>query len=248
MPTPFSHLQITQRLLDDEAVPQSIRAFARDYRPDFLLGGIIADQRPEGGKRADTHFYEYTKPMPDNPWREMFRQHPSLKTPKSDAHKAFLMGYVAHLAADEYWSRYMLKPHFAESDWGEDIRHRFYLLHLLLITMDERDEKLLPAGIGAVMQACEPHSWLPFMSDSKIQDWRDFLAHQIDDHDSRTLEIFGGRIKTPAQKVRALLDDDEYMQRELWDNVSRDTLAELEVALYAFSREQLLVYLDEFFS
>lgn len=245
MPTPFSHLQITLRLMNDPLVPEDVRQFINQHRSDFLLGGVVADQRPDGGKRADTHFYEYTKAMPDNPWREMFRQYPSLEAPTSEAHKAFLTAYVAHLSADEYWTRNMLKPHFAELDWAEDIRARFYQLHLLLITMDERDEQLLPKGIGAVMKDCLPDSWLPFLSDELIGDWRDFIAEQIDENDSQTLVIFGGRIKTKPEKVRELLDDEGYMQSKLWDNVSRKTLADVEDKLYQFAREQMLVYLGK---
>lgn len=247
MPTPFSHLYITQRLLSDDAVPAEVRAFADACRPDFLLGGIIADQRPKGGKRADTHFYEYARPMPDNPWREMFRQNPSLKQPISDAHKAFLMGYVAHLAADEYWTRHMLGPHFVERDWGGSMSHRFYLLHLLLITMDERDQALLYDGIGATMRSCEPAAWLPFMHDQKIIEWRDFLARQIDEDDSKTLEIFGRRIDTAPDQVRAFLDNTAYMQNELWNHVTPEILADVETQLYAFSRQQMLIYWDTFF-
>ena len=247
MPTPFTHLKITLRLIGDPQVPQTVRDFATAHRADFLLGGIVADQRPEGGKRADTHFYEYTQPMPDNPWREMFRQNPSLKNPKSEAHKAFLSSYVAHLAADEYWARYMLKPHFANGTWGSDIRERFYLLHLLLITMDERDENLLPDSVGQEMLGCQPHQWLPFLSDSKICEWRDFLAQQINEDDSQTLVIFGGRINTSPEKVRALLDDHDYMQQKLWNNIPRQLLAQTERELYFFARQQMLTYLDEFF-
>lgn len=247
MPTPFTHLEITLRLMSDPLVPESVRKFIERNHADFLLGGVIADQRPEGGKRVDTHFYEYTEPMPDNPWREMFRQHPSLKEPESEAHKAFLTAYVAHLSADEYWSRYMLRPHFANSDWGGDIRGRFYLLHMLLITMDERDQTSLPEGIGAVMKNSQPQNWLPFLTDALICDWRDFIAQQIDEDDSQTLVIFGGRIRTSPEKVRELLDDEDYMQSQLWANVSREILAEIESKLYAFAREQMLVYLREFF-
>ena len=113
--------------------------------------------------------------------------------------------------------------------------------------MDERDQKLLPEGIGAVMKGSIPHEWLPFLPDHLICDWRDFIAQQIDEDDSQTLVIFGGRINTAPEKVRELLDDDDYMQSELWDNVTRETLAEIEDGLYQFAREQMLVYLDEFF-
>jgi len=180
MPTPFTHLYIASRLLHDERVSAAAQAILAAHQPCFLLGGIVADQRLEGMERADTHFYHYTRPMPDNPWREMFRQHPTLMQPKSEAHHAFLMGYVAHLAADEYWSRHMLGPHFANGEWGEDRFDRFFVLHLLLIWMDERDEDRLPQETADLLRQCFPNDWLPFLPDDGICDWRDFLADQLE--------------------------------------------------------------------
>lgn len=245
MPTPFTHLRITQDLMTDPLVPQAIRNFMAEYRPATLLGGVIADQRPAGGKRADTHFYEYTQPMPDNPWREMFRQHPSLCQAKSEAHQAFLLSYVAHLAADEYWSRHMLKPHFADSDWGEGIRHRFFLLHLLLITMDERDELSMTQQIATEMQESVPDAWLPFLTDTEICEWRDFIAQQIAEKDSQTLVVFGKRVSKSPQELRTLLDDPDYMQSQIWDNIAHQILEDVESNLYTFAREQLIVYWNE---
>lgn len=218
------------------------------YAPDFLLGGIIADQKakPSDGREL-THFYHYVRPMPDNPWREMLRQHPSLAQPKSAAHRAFLMGYVAHLAADEFWSRYVLKPHFAESNWGQDRKERFFVLHLLLIYMDERDEARLPRDLPDLMRHCGPQAWLPFLPDHKICEWRDYLARQLEGH-SETLAIFGGRINTEPAALRALLDDADAMQSRLWDHVPLVTITQLETQMYAFAREQVEIYMQEYLS
>lgn len=245
MPTPFSHLKISERLLTDALVPQELRTFLGAYRADFLLGGIIADARPESGKRGDTHFYEYNKPMPDNPWREMFRQYPSLLKPQSEAHKAFLMAYVAHLASDEYWSRYMLHPHFALGEWGEGLRERFFMLHFLLIAMDERDEALLSADVATCIRASEPLAWLPFLKDETIRDWRDYIAMQLES-ESETLQVFGARIETSPEDIRALLGNTETMQKKLWQHITPSLLAEIEAALYDFSREQMLIYWESF--
>ncbi|MCA9913351.1 MAG: zinc dependent phospholipase C family protein [Anaerolineae bacterium] len=245
MPTPFTHLQIASQLLQDPRVSPEAHALIAAHQPCFLLGGIVADQRLAGMDRQDTHFYHYTRPMPDNPWREMFRQYPRLSHPKSDAHHAFLMGYVAHLAADEYWSRYMLGPHFASGHWGEDARDRFFVLHLLLIWMDERDEARLPETTASLLRQCMPHDWLPFLPDHGICDWRDFLADQLDG-DSETLAIFGGRIRTEPRVLRAMLDDSALMQERLWDNITPQLLTDMESKLYDFSREQMDTYLREF--
>lgn len=248
MPTPFTHLQITHRLLEDPEIPESTHALINLYAADFYLGGVVADARPKGKSRADTHFYHYTQPMPDNPWREMFRHHPDLKKPKSDAHKVFLMAYVAHLASDEYWSRHLLKPLIAEADWGKDIYDRFKTLHLLLIHMDERDEKQMSQLIPLSLRKSSPQSWLPFMPDDVICDWRNFVADQLLTGISQTLHIFGSRIQIEPEQLRKMLDDTKLMQTRLWDNISPSLLAHIEQQMYLFSRKQMLIYLDELFS
>lgn len=246
MPTPFTHLHITRRLAQDTQIDASVRQQLRAYEADFLLGGVIADAKPSAdAPRSATHFYEYTAPMPDNPWREMFRQHPDLVPPQSDAHAVFLAGYVAHLAADEYWSRYMLKPHFANGDWGADIKDRFYVLHLLLIHMDERDEADLSPTAADTMRRSQPQDWLPFMDDAVICEWRDFIAEQLQG-ESQTIAIFSKRIRAHAEQVRQQLHDTTYMQTRLWANITPQMLAELERDLYQFSRQQLLTYGREF--
>jgi hypothetical protein len=242
MPTPFSHLLIAYRLLNEAALSDNTRRLITAYQADFLLGGVVADARPENGKRADTHFYHYTEPMPDNPWREMFRQHPALQQPLSASHHAFLAGYVAHLAADEYWSRNMLKPHFGEGNWGEDIKERFFALHLLLIYMDERDETALDTTMPALLRQSQAEHWLPFLTDKEIYAWRDFIAGQLET-ESETLHVFGSRIKTPAEDLRRIIDNANQMQVQLWDNITPALLARIEAEMYTFAYEQMEIYL-----
>lgn len=242
MPTPFSHLHISHRLVNDMALSQKTRRLITAHPSDFLLGGVIADARPEGGKRPDTHFYHYTEPMPDNPWREMFRHHPALKQSLSTRHHAFLAGYVAHLAVDEYWSRYMLKPHFADSAWGEDVKDRFFSLHLLLIHMDERDETALENTIPSLLRQSQPHHWLPFLTDTEICGWRDFIAGQLETK-SETLPVLGKRIQTLPEDLRRILDNTSTMQSRVWDNIAPSLLAHMENEMYTFAQEQLEIYL-----
>lgn len=244
MPTPFTHLRIASQLLTDEAIPQVTRDLLVACRPAFLLGATVADARVPDKDRETTHFYRYDKPMVAHPWRVMVQQYPSLMQPIDNIQRVFIASYVAHLAADEYWSRYMLKPHFAGGTWGKDMRWRFFVLHLLLIIMDERDEKLLPADQPASMRQCHPQGWLPFLPDDIMVNWRDFIAEQLD-HESQTLAIFGERIAHDPAHLRALVDDDVTMQSYLWDHITPDLLADLEKALYDFSRQQMLTYLEE---
>ena len=246
MPTPFTHLWIAEKLLEDSSLPQGVSQLIHAERPAFLLGSIIADARPSAQSTRDmTHFYRYDQEMLDHPWRIMLSQHPELNHAQSPAHRAFIAGYVAHLAADEFWSLHMLRPHFAMGEWGESLRWRFYVLHLLLIFMDERDQARLASWQAPTLMEADPADWLPFMQDSVIADWRDYIAMQLRTQDSDTLEIFGQRVSRSADELREMLDSRATMQSMLWDHVTPDDLQDVEDALLKFSSEQMFSYLKE---
>ncbi|MYD11957.1 MAG: zinc dependent phospholipase C family protein [Chloroflexi bacterium] len=249
MPTPFTHLRIAQRLLTDERLAPPGRALLRRQRPAFQLGSIVADARVASGVgREVTHFYKYGVPITERPWRLMLRQHPSLCQARDDAHRAFLAGYVAHLAADETWALKMVRPHFWGRDWpGVERWDKFFALHLILTVMDERDEPRLEAWQAESLARCEPSAWLPFMSDETLRGWRDLVARQIAPGGrSQTLSIFATRLKCDPAEIRAALDDPARLEASLWRHIPKALLAEVERQLYDYSRDQLAVYLEEF--
>jgi hypothetical protein len=243
MPTPFTHLETAQRLLDDPDLPHPLRAALRDELSAFLLGNVAADARISGAmRREDTHFYVYDQPMVEPPWRVMLTRHPALQTPRTPAQRVFLAGYVAHLSMDEIWTVAMLGPHFVQHHWAAGTQ-RFLMLHILLIHMDERDyARLLPWQPAALTDA-QPDDWLPFMSDAVLRDWRDFVGEQIKPGGvSQTLQVFGGRIHKSPLELRAILDSSERMQTDLWVHVAPDTLTAVEDQMYRRAREQLCMF------
>jgi hypothetical protein len=244
MPTPFTHLAYAHRLLNDVTFSTHTPRLKSQVSA-FLLGSIVADARTDSPKgRAATHFYHYTEAMSDHPWRIMLKENPVLAHPNEEAWRMFVAGYVFHLGMDEYWSVEMLEPHFANGAWGKDRYNRFYVLHLLLISMDERDYKTLPQSDIEALCAVSPENWLPFMPDKIILDWGDFIAQQISTT-SETLQIFGGRIRRDPQELRATLDSAEEMQRLLYQPLSPEFLTDFEEKMYAFAKEQLRIYLSE---
>ncbi len=246
MPTPFSHLAVAQRLLNDPAIPSDYRALLHRQRPAFLLGSVAADARVEAGTpRSATHFYHYTQETDDSiPWRVMLDAHPGLWTLADEAHAAFIAGYVAHLAMDEIWSRLMVAPRFFGAEWG-DKRLRFIMLHVILIVLDERDEQALEAWQAEALSQAAPRDWLPFLPDSNIKNWRDLIHQQIAPGGrSQTLEIFGSRAGLTPAELRALLDSPELMLESLWQHIPLEVLAEVETAMYAHCVSQLTAYLD----
>lgn len=249
MPTPFTHLRIAQDLLVDERLAPQYRELLTRQASAFQLGGIVADARVASGVgREVTHFYAYGRPISARPWRLMLREYESLSRAHDEAHLAFLAGYVAHLATDEAWALKMVRPQFWERDWPDvERRDKFLALHLILTVMDERDEVELEAWQAQSLARCEPDGWLPFMSDDILRGWRDLVARQIaPGGESETLAIFGRRLKREPAEIRAVLDDPALMERYLWRQVPRSQLAQVERQAYAYTRDQLAVYLTEF--
>ncbi len=246
MPTPFTHLEIAQRLLRDEALPEAIRACLISQRSAFLLGSIVADARVNSGLSRDaTHFYRYDAPISEHPWRVMMRRFPTLQTPLDAAHRAFIAGYVAHLSVDETWALQMFRPHFFDGEWSNRYQ-RFLMLHIILIYMDERDYDLLEAWQYPALCAATPTEWLPFMDDATLVDWRNFIGLQIaPDGESQTLHVLGTRVAKTPQELRSILDSPQKMQHDLWRHVSPDLLARVEHNMYIHAREQLRIFYEE---
>lgn len=246
MPTPFSHLAVAQRLLNDELLPQNYRDFLRSELGAFLPGNVAADARVGAGvPREQTHFYLFAQDIVESPWRVMLKKHPELWQPHSAAQQAFIAGYIAHLAMDEIWSRQMVRPHFAEREWGERAL-RFLMLHIILIYMDERDLRLIEPWQADKLDSVQPDHWLPFISDQDLSAWQRLIADQIKPGGvSQTLNIFGGRIaKTPAE-LRAILDSDQQMQADLWDHIPPEVLKQVEENMYLHARDGVSEYLSK---
>jgi hypothetical protein len=248
MPTPFTHLEIAQRLLQDDVL-SDVNALLNAERSAFLLGSVAADARVESGaSRETTHFYAYDQPIGEHPWRVMLRLHPQLQAAHSPAQRAFLAGYAAHLSVDEYWTVNLVRPYFVKRDWGEFTpAFRFMMLHIILSYMDERDLPRLYSWQYETLCDAQPQDWLPFMSDATLTGWRNYIGEQIKPSgNSLTLSVFGARISKTPEELRAILDSPEQMQRGLWANVPQDDLARIEGEMYAFAREQMVIFLDEY--
>jgi len=246
MPTPFTHLAFAQRALRDPALEERHRALLNAEQGAFLLGNVAADARVGNGTSRDvTHFYAYGEMTPEHPWHAMLRLNPDLWHPRDAAHTAFVAGYVAHLAMDEYWSRHMVAPHFVHRDWMTR-GHRFLMLHVILITMDERDYAGLERWQASALQGAQPHNWLTFMSDMDLRAWQQLIYRQIKPGGaSETYAIFAPRIQMTPDQLRGIMDTDEKLYNGLWKYVPQATLAGIEGGMYRFALAQLNDYLGE---
>lgn len=247
MPTPFMHLALARRLMHDPTLPDAVRqALGAAWGP-FLLGSIAPDARVSSGMdRAATHFFEYRPVIDPPPATAMLRAYPVLRRSRlgSDtAHLAFVAGYAAHLAMDAIWCTDLLFAHFNDS-WGTP-RGRWYYLHMLLGTLDQRDRQLLPDDYYNALAGAKPSGWLPFIPDPDLGQWRDLVANQLaPGAASLTLEIFGARINMRADEIAARMDDADYMA-ELWQNIPLTVIAEIERRMDDGVRRTLADYFED---
>jgi hypothetical protein len=237
------HMAVAHRLRDDTSVSSAVRERIAAHWGAFLLGNIAADARVSSGlQRRDTHFFDYQPVLKPSPHTVMLATHPELRfsAVSNAARQVFIAGYCAHLAMDEVWCTDMLYPLF--DDWGSP-RLRFEMLHMLLGALDERDYLALPRSDFEPLYNTQPENWLPFMTDADLIGWRNVVAEQIaPGASSRTFEIFSGRIQRSVADLAAFIHDEEEMQRNLWANVSRQAIRQVEASMYAHARHVLVDY------
>ena len=91
--------------------------FVHDHLGSCLLGSTAPDIRAmTKWDRERTHFARLSVESVGVGTSRMFELHPELADHgrQTPATRAFLLGYVSHLAADEVWITTMFRPHFGE--------------------------------------------------------------------------------------------------------------------------------------
>jgi hypothetical protein len=242
MPTPFMHIALADRLIDDPELPPSAYETLKQAWGAFLLGNIAPDARVSSGlPRSATHFFEYTSPLDVPPACKLLSTFPTLRcSVLTDlAQRAFVAGYAAHLAMDAVWFTEML-PHFSR-DWAS-FSQRNILLHMLLGHLDAQDRQRLAEQDYPALKRATPSAWLPFISDADLSAWRDLIADQLAPNaPSRTLEILGSRICMSAAQMQAFLANEAEM-RLLWQNIPPDLIEAVNAAMYAGVRQTVSAY------
>jgi hypothetical protein len=243
MPTPFMHIAAAHRFLTDSDVSTEGQDHLQGaHLGAFLLGNVAPDARVSSGlKRAQTHFFEYAAKVNPPAGEAMLAAHPQLRTAKGEQ-RAFVAGYLAHLAMDVIWTEELLFPHFYVRDWGDQMT-RYEILHVLLCYLDARDYRRWGQGYGEALAVAQPHDWLPFLPDGDLASWRDVIAQQVcGECESATLSVLGARVTIGEGGLRAILDNPQRMQAELWDHVPLSLVNEVEEKMYLAMKQQLIDY------
>ena len=220
MPTPFYHLSVAHELFTHSGLGTGPRTLLNEHRPAFLLGKTAPDvQSISGQKREETHFYVLPPEDATPAWQRLQRAHPQFRQSMPPAHAVFLTGYYCHLQADEAWLRDIFLPYFYVSDWA-DFAERMYLHNVLRSYLDREVLENLPGNTVSELAKARPNNWLPFVTDTNLRRWRDYLAEQLVPGASNyTVEVFAKRQSIPVEDYLALLNSRERMDAEVFTHV-----------------------------
>jgi hypothetical protein len=171
MPSPFLHLAVAARCADRLGLPAA-------QRPAFLFGSIAADARLVTGQaRSETHFWDARTDVSGT--LKLVAAHPHLEAARLSAvERAFVAGYLCHLAADEQWTFRIYRPYFGRySPYGGTVEgaELQWALHAALETAQEARppgsrrlvEPLRRAGGLALAEGL-----LPFLPPTALHRWR----------------------------------------------------------------------------
>ncbi len=249
MPTPFYHLSVAKELLEHPQLPAEVGALINRERSAFLFGNTAPDvQTVSNQARQETHFFEV--PLRKNaapPWALLVRRHAGLshpgKMPPSQA--AFIAGYLCHLQADWLWVRDIFLPVFGKRAGWETFSRRLYLHNVLRSYLDQEILPNLTNGTAASITHAYPFNWLPFVADTYLYHWRDYLAEQLRPGARvQTVEVFAARQGISPDEYYHLLGSGERMNDEVFSRLPDELLNYYRKSLIEENLRLMRAYMD----
>ena len=196
--------------LANQVAEQLDRSFVFDHLGAYYLGSTAPDIRAmTRWPREQTHFAPLSVEEVGTGTRTMFRMHPELQEDMSPASRAFLAGYVGHLAADEVWITSVFRPHFDTAEessltddqveaniWDRAMQLDLDRQALTQINGDTHPEKWLACSDNNVS--------MPFFEEGLLTEWKDRVGR------FQVWEFTWDRLKGALNR---LYRDDEDVQR-----------------------------------
>jgi len=251
MPNAHTHLAAVADLLNQPELTAEVPWLNNDEAQSaFLLGAIGPDARAVSGQpREATHFFNI--PPEDNVLAQdvMLRSYPILHPAVSltPARAAFVAGYITHLVMDQTWLEVVVMPGlFIDGlTWGT--RHPNWRLYSILMTwLEYRAAAQLSKQTAASLAHAQPDSWLPFVQDRHLVQWRDHVVNMIRTEGAqRTSVIFAQTNNLSAQELEDIVLSEAQMAEQAYPTVAPECLAEFETTTARRSLAAVLNYLAD---
>ncbi len=159
------------------------------------------------------------------PWEKMLATCPGLDNPPDPEQAVFIAGYLCHLQVDWYWTKEIYEPVFGPFAAWSTRKDRAYRHNVLRTYIDQIVVKALESNTGEILAAAHTQNRLPFVADSALQAWRDFLAEQLQPGAKpQTVEVFAQRQGLDPQVFYNLLNSESAMRQQIFNRYPRQKL------------------------
>lgn len=164
--------------------------FLSDNGGDLYLGSTAPDIRNLIGLlREDTHFVGLGDTSGECGIGRCLRRYPAATATSelSGAAKAFILGYLSHLATDQTWIVEVYRPYFGAGSALAGLPESEMLDRALQFELEERERHGL-ANLEAIcvdIGEAEGFAGLGFADDGALRRWRDFVCQALSIDDVR---------------------------------------------------------------
>lgn len=176
MPNLHAHISLALRLAERLEEPLLERC-----RGAFLLGATAPDLRAmTRDSRDDTHFVSLDSTGLDDGVKGMYTAHPGLARACElpEATRAFLLGYISHLVADQAWVVSVYRPFFADPGLFPSRAEAKVLDRALQMEMDRRSSAEVEALLPALREA-EVGVDVGFIDGQTLRAWRERVEGRL---------------------------------------------------------------------
>ncbi len=187
--------------------------FVHDHLGSCFLGSTAPDIRAmTKWNRERTHFAPLSLELVGDGTRRMFHLYPELADRRNlpPATRAFVLGYVSHLTADEVWITTMFRPHFSRESTlaGDEVEAQIWDRALQLEMDRQAHEEMAGFGhAGSIICGGEQGVETAFLDADVLEEWRQWVTRFMGrDFDWERLKRALNRMYRDNDDVQQLVD------------------------------------------
>ena len=191
MPNPPTHASIAFQIVEVVQAP-----FVERHLGALVLGATAPDIRAIMDVERDvTHFAPLSSTVIDEGVLTLFATHAHLSPlgDLSEATRAFLLGYVSHLVADQVWINTMYRPFFENPDLFPDRAVGNVMDRALQMEMDRRVRPDVDRALP-LLEAADDGVDVGFLEGSLLREWRAWVEQRF------TQEFSWDRLRRMARR------------------------------------------------
>ncbi len=233
--------------------------YVHDNLGNYYLGSTAPDIRAmTRWPRERTHFAPLSVESVGTGARRMLALHPELVDQRrlSPATRAFLLGYISHLVADEVWITTVFRPYFGPSEAGSPVADSEVEAHIwdraLQLDMDRKARLELDnlCQAGDAISVAEQGVEVAFLAPEVLIEWRGWVSRFIGwdftwDRLKRALNRVYRENDDVQQLVDRFLGDMPYSLERIYEKIPEEKLTAYQQDVVAATVAQIREYLGE---